>query len=132
MLLPKPTRGSAVLEREKHRAEREKAEREAKLAAKARDGFRCRWPLTHKCRGGLEAAHILDASLGGACEPANLVSLCAWLHRRGPESIHGKQLKVEPMTHHHANGPLQFWRKDEDGSFYLVAEERSVGIVERD
>jgi len=130
--LRKPQRGASVLARETRRAELDKQEREAKAETKRRDGYRCRWPEDHKCRCGLEAAHIVDASLGGPMEPSNLLSICGWLHRRGPESIHGKQLKVEPLTAEGANGPLSFWRKDAEGIFYLVAQERSIGIIERD
>ena len=108
----KPKRGSGVLEREKAAALAEQKEIEAKNAAKSRDGWKCRWPERHKCRGGLEAAHILDASLGGAMSPVNLVSLCSWIHRRGPESIHSKDLKMVPRIKAvGANGPVRFYRK---------------------
>jgi hypothetical protein len=94
--LQKPARGSLILAREKAEAEADRIEREEKGKAKKRDG-RCRWPEKHICRGGaLEAAHIEDASLGGPMDAKNLITVCQWIHRRGPESIHGKQLKVEP------------------------------------
>jgi hypothetical protein len=109
---PKPKRGSGILEREKRQAKDDAAEMEAKAIAKARDGFRCRWPERHKCRGGLEAAHIHDASTGGEMHPRNLVSLCAWIHRRGPETIHSKDLRMEPRGKAvGANGPVKFYRK---------------------
>ena len=93
--LPKPARGSGILEREKRKADAKAVELAAKQRCKALDAYRCQWPERHKCRGGLEAAHIRDASLGGAMHPSNLVTLCAWIHRRGPESIHGKDLKMD-------------------------------------
>lgn len=111
-----------MLEREKDAADALKVEREEKGKAKKRDG-RCRWPEVHKCRFGLEAAHIQDASLLGPMAAENLVSFCGWIHRRGPESIHGKQLKVEKDSPRGANGPLSFWRKGEDGVYYLVKRE---------
>jgi hypothetical protein len=51
--LPKPQRGSWKLEREQRKSGNDAEELAAKKAAKARDG-RCRWPLRHKCRGGLK------------------------------------------------------------------------------
>ena len=128
----KPARGSLLLEREKDAADAVAVERREKAAAKKRDG-RCRWPEPHTCRGELEAAHIVDASLGGAMCRKNLVSLCGWIHRRGPESIHGKQLRIEIEDDERgADGGLSFWRKGEDGEFFLIARETAPGQVERD
>lgn len=136
--LKKPARGSAILAREEAEAVAVKKEREQKGAAKKRDG-RCRWPEPHKCRGGeLEAAHIQDASLGGAMDAANLLTCCPWIHRRGPESIHGKQLKVEAETERGAWGPLSFWRQtgefDDLGqpTYYLIRRETAPFVYERD
>lgn len=136
--LAKPEKGSVILAREKDDAERLKQEREVAAEVKRRDG-RCRWPEAHKCRGGaLEAAHIVDKSLVGATSTENEITLCPWIHRRGPESIHGKQLKVEKETPAGANGPCSFWRQtgefDALGQpiYYLVARERAIGILERD
>jgi hypothetical protein len=126
MLLPKPARGSHVLEREAKRAEYEKALDEAKRRAKRRDGARCRWPEVHKCRGGLEGAHLKDASLGGAPHAMNIVTLCAWIHRSGPESIHGKQLAIEHETAYGADGPLAFYR---NGT--CVGVEITIGVLRK-
>jgi hypothetical protein len=63
--LAKPSRGSWKLEREKRKSGNDADELAAKKAAKARDG-RCRFPLKHKCRGGLEGAHVVDKSRGGS------------------------------------------------------------------
>lgn len=127
----KPSRGSGVLAREKDDAAALKVELEQKGIAKKRDG-RCRWPEKHKCRGGLEAAHIRDASLGGAMHADNLIVLCAWIHRRGPESIHGKQLSIDCETEAGARGGLSFWRKGNDGAWYLVRREIRPFEYERD
>jgi hypothetical protein len=137
--LQKPARGSLILAREKAEAEAARIEREAKGAVKKRDG-RCRWPEKHVCRGGeLEAAHIVDASLGGLMASENLVTVCPWIHRRGPESIHGKQLKVETeTTERGAWGALSFWRQTGEfdalgqPTYYLVARETRPFQYERD
>jgi hypothetical protein len=136
--LKKPARGSAILDREDAAAKAEAIERREKTAAKKRDG-RCRWPEKHTCRGGaLEAAHIKDASLMGPMEAANLVTVCPWIHRRGPESIHGKQLKVEAETARGAYGPLSFWRQTREFDalgqpvYFLIAREIAPFRYERD
>lgn len=128
---PKPARGTRVLQKEAEDAAYLIHERIVKDIVRRRDG-RCRWPEKHKCRFGLECVHIQDASLGGALSTENLVLLCTWRHRRGPESIHGKQLKVEKETARGADGPLSFWRQGEDGAYYLVARESAPFQIERD
>lgn len=136
--LERPARGSSLLAREQAAADADAIERREKAKAKKRDG-RCRWPEKHVCRGGeLEAAHIVDASLGGAMADWNLVTTCPWIHRRGPETIHGKQLKVEAETERGANGPLSFWRQTGEfdalgqPTYYLVAREIAPFRYERD
>lgn len=136
--LQKPVKGSAILARAKADAERKATEREVAQQVKARD-VRCRWPEAHVCRGGpLEAAHIQDKSLRGPTIVENLVTLCPWLHRRGPESIHSKALRIEADTDLGANGPLSFWRQsgnyDALGApiYTLVARELSPFVYERD
>lgn len=135
---PKPQRGSAKLASEQEDAKRLQDERIVASLVKARDGFRCRWPEAHKCRGPLEAAHIVDKSLGGETSTENEVTFCAWVHRQGPESIHGKQLKVEKETAKGARGPLSFWRKDGgfdalgQPTYSLVAREIRPFELERD
>ncbi len=131
LAFPKPARGTAILAREKKAAEARAIEKEQKGLAKARD-VRCRWPEAHKCRGEMEAAHILDASLGGPMDAANLVLLCSWIHRRGPESIHGKQLRIECEGDAGAWGPLSFWKQDAAGEYFLVAREIRRGEIEKD
>lgn len=129
--IPKPKRGDGILAREKADKERIANERLVAKAVKARDEFKCRWPEVHKCRGGLEAAHIRDKSLCGPTETENEIALCAWIHRRGPESIHGKELRIICETERGADGPVSFWRFDGFG-WYMVARETQRGIVERD
>ncbi len=135
---PKPARGSSTLAREKDDAERIAHERQVAADVKTRDMWRCRWPEAHKCRGPLEAVHIEDKSLQGPTCTENEVCLCRWIHRAAPESIHGKQLKVEKETAAGADGPLSFWRKDGlfdmlgQPTYSLVAREVRPFQVERD
>jgi hypothetical protein len=132
---PKPARGTLVLEREARRKAIKDDEIAVSKAVKERDHYRCRWPEAHKCRGGLEAAHIRDKSLCGPTITSNEITFCAWIHRRGPHSIHGKQLKVTCDTPDGADGPCGFWKQASDSSYdgyYLVARERAIGILEHD
>jgi hypothetical protein len=136
MLFPKPARGSHVLDREKKRAEIEKDEEAAKKSAKLRDGLRCRWPEAHKCRGLLEGAHIFrDKGMGGdhgtVSDTGNLMALCSWIHRRGPQSIHGKQLRVEPETSRGADGPCSFYRLDANDEWTCVGVEITIGVLRK-
>lgn len=119
---PKPKRGSYVLDREREQARIDAEEDIVRKFVQKRDK-RCRWPERHKCRGGLEVIHIRDRSLGGAYVSSNLFVGCKWIHRSGPESIHSKDLKVECETEAGADGPLSFWRTNDQWEFYLVRRE---------
>ena len=131
----KAPRGSRVLEREKQDRATAEAEKAVSQEVKRLDG-RCRWPERHKCRGALEAAHIHDKSIGGDTTAEDLITVCQWFHRRGPESIHGKQLEVRPLTKAGTRGPCAFYRKrfseTRKGEFTwrLVAKETQPGVVE--
>jgi hypothetical protein len=135
---PKPKRGASILARAAQDAARKANEKAVAALVKARDG-RCRWPEKHVCRGGpLEAAHIVDKSLRGETSTRNVVTLCPFLHRRGPESIHSKDLKIECETAYGADGALSFWRRSDEVDalgqpvYWMVARERSVGVIEKD
>lgn len=135
---PKPVRGSSILKRAEDRAERIRLEREAIAKSKQFHNYTCRWPESHVCRGGLEGAHVEDKSTGGENVPENIVCLCAWIHRRGPESIHGKQLKVEVIDPRLGTfGPLSFWRQSDDFDdlgkpiYYEVCRERAPFVLEK-
>lgn len=129
---PKPARGTRVLDKEAEDARYLIHERLVKAEVRARDG-RCRWPEKHKCRFALEAAHVVDASLGGLMEPWNLILVCGWIHRRGPESIHGKQLRVERDTAQDVKHPLfSFWKQDAAGTYYEIAREVAPFQYEKD
>lgn len=133
----KPVRGAATLAKEADDAKAETHAKQVKALVKKRDGH-CRWPEVHTCRKGLECAHIVDASRGGPMETENLILVCGWIHRRGPESIHGKQLKVEKDTPSGADGAVSFWRQSGEFDrlhqpiYYLVKREIRPGEVERD
>lgn len=126
----KPPRGQHKLDRELEKAHAKVIERVEKKKAKKRDG-RCRWPEKHKCIGRLEAAHIVHASLGGEMHHTNLVTLCMWLHKDGPETQQYGQLRIDKETAAGANGALSFWRK-RDGQWHLVAREIAPFYYERD
>lgn len=130
--LARPERGARVLSKEKSDAEAKAHEIAVKTEVKRLDGFKCRIAVPHKCRGGLEAAHILDASLGGEMTPENLISACRWIHRQGAVSIHQKRVRVEPETPRGGRGPCAFWVKDEDGQWFMAARERLLHVLERD
>lgn len=126
----KPLRGARVLDKEDADRKAETHEKRVKGLVKKRDR-RCRWPEPHVCRKGFECAHIVDASLLGAMATENLIYVCGWIHRRGPESIHGKQLKVEKDTERGADWTLAFYRRDKSGVYQLVAREVRPGELER-
>lgn len=135
-LLVKPARGTARLERKARKAQAKQQEDEAIAAAKKRDHRRCRWPRKHECRGGLEGAHVFKhRGMGGnpagdLTTRATILTVCAEIHRLGPESIDGKQLKVVAETPCGTDGILSFWRKNGDGEYYRVDIECAIGVVE--
>lgn len=129
---PKPLRGQRVLDKEQADATRAAYELEVRRAVRARDG-KCRWPERHRCRFSLECAHVLDASLGGLYVAENLILTCAWIHRRGPESVHGKQLRIEAEGFDALGRPLfSFWKQDGGGAYYLIARETAPFQLEHD
>jgi hypothetical protein len=134
---PKPERGARVMEREADDKKREKALREFSAGVKKRD-TKCRWPEAHECRFQIEAAHVKDKSLCGPNTLENGIALCGWLHRRGPQSIHGKQIKVERDTPDGVPPLFSFWRQtgtfDALGQpvYHLIAREVAPFLYERD
>ena len=129
--LQKPPRGTARAARVARRTQEEQRERRAKTQARKRDGYRCRWP---KCdcrqrRDRIEVAHLRSKSLGGANEATNLISVCLSVHQ-GSHSLHSQDKRIMPLTDAGANGPVIFYARNTDGDWYLVARERSVGLLE--
>lgn len=133
---PKPQRGTHVLDREAARYAIVKAERVAKALAKRRDHWGCRWP-DHKCRGPIEVAHVFTAAgMGGdpqliRTQPENLMTLCSWVHRHGPQSLHSRDLKIEAETPLGTDGPCAFYRRDEHGFWISVGVELAVGVLRK-
>jgi hypothetical protein len=131
----KGPRGKATLDKEKAAREETAAELLVKADVKARDRT-CRCPLRHKCRGGMEVIHWKDRSLGGEFSTRNLWLGCAFVHRTGPVSIHGKDIEIEPLTKKGLDGPCAWWLlKYPEGwgkpKRTLIARESAVGVVER-
>jgi hypothetical protein len=131
--LQKPPRGSGRLARKARRADLEKAISDAIADAKRRDR-RCRWPVRHDCGDWLEGAHIKDKSTHPelADDSGNIVTVCARIPRLGPESIHGKQLRVETCGPDGSWGPLSFWKQTMFRGYYLVKLESAPFTYERD
>lgn len=103
-----------------------------------RDGRRCRacGKASDPDAVGLtkrgHRAHIVYASACGSMEPFNRVTLCAKCH----SDEHGDRLRFTadggPYVGIDANGPMEFWRKDEHQQWYLSRREIAVHRVERD
>lgn len=77
-------------------------------------------------------AHIVYASAGGSMEPSNRVTLCSRCHN----DEHKDRLRFTadggPYVGIDANGPMEFWRKDEHGEFYLSRRELAPHVIEKD
>jgi hypothetical protein len=130
--LRKPVRGEYRRARRDKRMAGETYLREQKRIAKARDGGKCRWPGCDCGKNGrkplLESAHLIDKSRGGSDDASNLISLCDERHR-GTPSLHSKDLHIEPLTPHGANGVCAFYaRHPETGKVEHVATERIIGL----
>ena len=138
---PKPSKGSALLERRHKRAAivaREKAEK-AKVVA--RDGSQvCRVSPGCREKEHFETAHLDNKGMGGdrghRTTAATMIRSC-FLHHRGPHSLHSKDLRVEYLTPEQANGPIEVWSRvpsgdDMRGSWYLLKRETSCGVNARD
>lgn len=126
--------------RHARRLERKAAMDDVKADAKARDGYRCRWPHCEYTRvtDVIEAAHIAAAGMGGDPKLVrttrdNLVAVCDMHHRRAPQNMHNGGLKVEPLTTDGTDGPCAFSRWDaERREYFIVGEEVEPRILLRD
>lgn len=75
--------------------------------------------------------HIVYRSAGGSDEASNRVTLCATCHN----DEHKNRLRFsEDGDHRHvdANTPMEFWRKDAAGAWFLSWREVQIGQAERD
>lgn len=103
-----------------------------------RDGKRCRACGRHSDpdRIGLTTrghrAHIVYASAGGSWEPFNRVTLCFACHN----DEHKDRLRFTedggPYVGIDARQGMEFWRKNEEGVWYLSRRELAAGVPEKD
>jgi 5-methylcytosine-specific restriction endonuclease McrA len=68
--------------------------------------------------------HIVYRSAGGQDISSNLVTLCAACHN----AEHKHQLRIEG----NADDALTIWRLDDDGAWFISAQEVSPGVVLHD
>lgn len=121
--IPKPARGSYRQQQLDVRAERKRLEDRAKLAAKVRDGYRCRMPgcTTNLQQWRLESAHLSAAGMGGNPDGSrghhrrDYVSLCYLCHQ-GVRSLHSGDLRAVPVSPHElGDGLVRFDELTEAG-----------------
>ena len=122
----------------KREAEREHAANVRKWDAEVdrRDGRRCRCcgrRSDPEATGLLEKGHrhhIVYRSAQGSDEPFNKITLCAFCH----DDEHHDRLRfsADGLGAFDANGPMEFWRKDDDGTWFLGRREIAIHRAERD
>lgn len=116
------------------KAEAEKTWRDCCKAVDARDHRRCRatGKKTDPDAVGLlrgHRAHIVYRSAGGPDTPENVITLSPEAHN----AEHKNKLRIEFLDQAlGANGPCEFWKKDEAGNWFLWRREVAVGRFERD
>jgi hypothetical protein len=143
-MIAKDPKGTKTRER-RHRNDRlKRAESLNKVAAKARDFNRCRFPLC-PCdhRYTIESAHERHKGMGGnATGDRNgtdgLMTLCAWRHRMGKVSRDRGTLRwasIDPERG--ADGPVAWlvnvsvvpgWTYEPGGEWVEVARELELGV----
>ena len=135
---PKPQKGTALIERRTRRKAIEAYEDREKQIVRRRDRV-CRWPRCENCRcfkPRLEVAHLSAKGAGGdhgqKSSADAMILLDMLTHQGGPSSLEQHGRRIEPLTTAGTSGPCEFWALDEKGAWYLVARERSIGILERD
>ena len=135
-LLPKPAKGSALIERREKRAEIKAHEDAEKAKVVKRDGLKaCR--LVPHCpeRERFETAHLDDKGMGGdhgvRTVASRMIRSC-FFHHQGARSLHSKDLRVECLTDAGTDGPIEVWMRSELGDWFMVKRETAVNVVERD
>lgn len=77
-------------------------------------------------------AHIVYASAGGSLHPSNRLTLCIRCH----QDEHRDKLRFTaeggPYVGLDASGPLEFWRTDNEGRWYLSHREIAPGVPAHD
>lgn len=132
--LRKPDKGSHWLAGRTRRKAAVQSEDAAKALVRKRDRM-CRWPFCANCKAHqprLEVAHLTAKGAGGANEPSNMMLLDWLTHQGGTSSLEQHGRRIDPLTDAGTDGPCQFWAKDGNDQWYLVAEEVSIGIYRRD
>jgi hypothetical protein len=137
MLFPKPAKGSSLIDRKERRKAIEAAEEREKDAVRA-DDRRCRWPQCENCRRykpRLEVAHLEAKGYGGdhgTRSDRTQMVLLDYLTHQGADGLEQHGRRIVPLTERGTRGPCEFWRRGEDGVFYLVARESAPFVYERD
>lgn len=75
-------------------------------------------------------AHIVYASAGGTCQPSNRVTLCSRCHN--DEHKNRLRFSEDGLGTFDANGPMEFWKKDTEGCWYLSRRELAPHVPEKD
>lgn len=104
LMFQKPAKGSYRAEKLAKRAAVVAAQDRAKLAAKVREGYRCRVPgcTWNLQKWRLESAHLNDAGMGGnpdgsrGSERRHYAAIC-FQHHQGARSIHSGDLRMVPL-----------------------------------
>jgi hypothetical protein len=136
-VLAKPAKGSSLIAGRERRKAARAFEDAQKDIVRAEDK-RCRWPNCENCRRfkpRLEVAHRIAKGIGGdhgVRSTADQMILVDYLTHQGPNGIeqHGK--RVDPLTDRGTRGPCEFWARDVNDQWYLVAREIAPFYYERD
>ena len=138
MLLPKPARGTALLERKEKRKGRTSEEDAEKKKCRIADKRRCRYPFCPYCAKYKDlipqAAHVFQAKgmsgdrTGERSTADKLMLLCPPIH--GLQETH--DIQIYPLTDEGTRGACEFWRRGPNGQMYLVAREIRPFEYERD
>lgn len=130
-----PSRVDAAIERAATVASNRRAWDKAIDARDHRQCRACSKPSDPDAKGLLargHRAHIIYASAGGSWEPDNRVTLCYRCHN----DEHRDRLRFTadggPYVGIDAREPMEFWRKDEHGQWFLSRRETAVHAVEKD
>jgi len=133
----KPAKGTARLALRIDRSKRRASEKDAKAAARLRDGYRNRWPGNPNAGERLEVAHFQGKGMGGdhglRSQLDNLITF-DWLTHQGPQSIHSGHKRVIPLTRDGCSGPCAFFERNslangKFGHWKKVGEEISRGVL---
>jgi hypothetical protein len=142
--LKKPSASKRKADRLKQRRQVAQQERDNKMQAKKRDGYKCRFPLCGCGRLQLpvESSHWRQhKGMGGDCLGVrsgveDLITICSHRHREGRIAIDKGTLRVLALTPAGANGPVEWWMDvkayaGEPGQQWVrIAKEERPGALE--